>query len=233
MSALKSNELRALIDKPHRREKKCGEYIPLIWDKLLLGYRSIKLIETIPEYRGHLGDCDYVIIAMLSDGSRECTKAFFWELKAPQCNIFDVDPSNENRLRPSQDLIDAENQLLYYYHEHKHAPEFIKRHNLGGSINVHLGGIIIGSNNRKIKGKTKREDKEGLYDEALDVRHLIYDALSMRFMTWDEIYNILRAQEAPPIEVPPEIFIEEVTPSITKTSGKMIISIEEPKKESL
>jgi len=233
MSVLKSDELRTLIDKPSRSEKKCGEYMPLIWDKLLLGYRPIKLIETIPEYRGHLGDCDYVIIAKVSDGSRECTKAFFWELKAPQCYIFNVDASNENRLKPSQELIDAENQLLYYYHEHKNNPQFIKRHNLEGSINVHLGGIVIGSNDRKIKGETKRKDKKGLYDEALDVRHLIYNSLSMRFMTWDEICNILKAQEAPPIEVSKEIPIEEVSLSITKTSGEVIIGVEEHQNKSL
>ena len=40
----------------------------------------------------------------------------FWELKAPQCNLVEVDDA-ATRYRPTKDLIKAETQLLHYVHQ--------------------------------------------------------------------------------------------------------------------
>jgi len=221
MSELKSDDLKALIERPDRTEIKCGNFIPLIWDKLLLGYRPIKLIKVKEEYRGNLGDCDYLIVAEVSEGARICNKAFFWELKAPQCIIFQKDPKNENRLMPSQDLSDAENKLLHYYLEHRENPKFHREWGLEGTRDVLLGGIIIGKNDTKVGTGIEDEDKERLYNLALGARYVFYDGVKMRLMTWDEIYDILMAQEAAPIKVPEEIPVEEVIP-MTKTQDDVI-----------
>ena len=233
MSGLTSVDLLALINRTNRTEIECGKFIPQIWDKLLLGYRPIKLIKPIEQYRGNLGDCDYIIIAEVSDGARKCRKAFFWELKAPQCYIFKVDRENKNRLKPCQELIDAENQLLYYYIEHKDNLRFHRRHKLGGSRDVHLGGIIIGSNNRKMEEEVNEADREELYNEALDVRQILYDGVKMRLMTWHEIYSFIRVKETPPIEIPRPTIMKPISLQLSKAPIEIIINIEEHTPESM
>lgn len=227
MNGALSKELEALIMSQERSEIKCGKYLSYVWSKLIFGFRPINLIDLKEQYRGNLGDCDIIIIAKVSDGSRECNKAFFWELKAPQCYIFKTDESNKNRLKPSQELTDAENKLLYYYYEHRDDHLFHRRYNLRKDDDVYLGGIIIGRSDKKVKDGIEEEEKERLYQEALDVKQILYERRGMRLMIWNEIQSFLEAVEKPKMEIPLIQEYPSIELSMDRIPENAIVDVEE------
>ena len=130
-------------------------------------------------------------------------KAYIWELKAPQCHIFEKD--TENRLRPSKDLIQAENQLLNYYHENKGSELFRNNFGVTHSEYVCFGGIIIGSHARRVRGDYEEAKKEKLIETAFMIRkNYIYDRLNIRIMHWDYILDLLKPRTSPQRQTLPE-----------------------------
>ncbi len=103
------DELKALIDSDQHRELECRRYLKHAAG-LLIDQTSHAIVHETSEYRGHTGNSDYVIVCRVRDvaGGGESVKAYLWEVKAPQCYLFQFDTMN--RVRPTAELISAENQ---------------------------------------------------------------------------------------------------------------------------
>jgi uncharacterized protein with HEPN domain len=144
------------------------------------------------EYRSNNGDSDYIISANIRDDCGvNIVRAYVWELKAPQCYIFEKD--NENRLRPSKDLISAENQLLHYVHECKGNAQFREEFRVTHPDNVYFGGIIIGSNSKQVNGDYNQEKKNMLYEKAARIRaEYFYKKIGIRLVTWDTVLDLFK-----------------------------------------
>jgi hypothetical protein len=188
------DELKALIDDETKKEHECRKYLQYIPHYLFREtVVSYEYRET--EYRGHSGDSDYVISGKVKDESGfECVRAYIWELKAPQCYIFEKD--TKNRLRPTKDLIQAENQLLHYYEEQKGSDQFRDEFKVTHPDNVCFGGIIIGCNRTLVKGDYNEKKKERLFQRTKTIRDKhFYRNSGIRLVTWDTIL----CQFRPPI----------------------------------
>ncbi len=185
-------QLHELIQANKNKEIECREFLyhartALVPDTVL------DFVYVEKERRGTSGDSDYIISVRAQDETGlESVKAYIWELKAPQCYMFEKD--TENRLRPSKELIQAENQLLHYYHEHKGSE--LSRNDFGitHSDNINFGGIIIGCHHRRVKGHFADEVKKAkLLEKALMIRiRYIYDPLHIRIVQWDYILDLLK-----------------------------------------
>jgi len=183
-------ELEALIDSDVRREHDCRKFLEPVKDSLFKETVINHLYHEI-EYRGHTGDADYAISGKVADeGGVQCVRAYIWELKAPQCYIFEKD--TQNRLRPTEDLVDAENQLLYYFHEQKGSNKFLNDFCVQSDY-VHPGGIIIGCLRTRVHGDYEEAKKLTLYRDALNIRSTyFYKGAGSKLVTWDFILEQLR-----------------------------------------
>jgi hypothetical protein len=183
--------LQMLIGQALNKEHECREFLKYR-PEILFKETVVQLENTDQEYRGNSGDSDYIISAKIRDESGiECVRVYIWELKAPQCYIFEKD--NENRLKPTGELISAENQLLHYYHEQRGSDQFRQQFNVTHPDHVCFGGIIIGSSNRLVKGDYEEIKKAKLYERAISIRRqYFYNACGIRIITWDSILALFR-----------------------------------------
>lgn len=212
------NQLHALIRATENKELECREFLyharnALVPDTVL------DFVYVEKERRGTSGDSDYIISVRVEDETGlESVKAYIWELKAPQCYMFEKD--TENRLRPSKELVQAENQLLHYYHEHKGSELFRNEFEITHSDNINFGGIIIGCHHRRVKGRFSDEVKRGkLLEKALMIRRkYIYDPLHIRIVQWDYILDLLK----PSIALQPQM-TEEIKIDIGSLSPENIV----------
>jgi hypothetical protein len=162
--------------------------------------------ETVIEYhyketntRITSGNSDYVISGFVEQatGTRS-VKAYIWELKAPQCFLFDKD--TENRLIPSRELFQAENQLLNYFEDIKGSERLRARFGICHPTDIVLGGIIIGCNKTKVNGDfSNPETGMKLYVEAERIRnHYFYNPWGIKLITWDTILDQLSGKSIKP-----------------------------------
>ncbi len=186
-----ANNLKRNIDDSSNRELGCRSFLEHV-PELLTKESYKEIINIQPEYRGNSGDTDYVISYEIYDeAGLEKKLAYIWELKAPQCPIFVHE--TENRVKPSGDLIKAENQLLHYYNEQKGSEQFRRDFQVMSSEEVKFGGIIIGCQKTKIMRGTYTESQiNTLYEKALRIRQrYFYDAYGIRLLNWDFVYQHL------------------------------------------
>ena len=142
-------ELVALMAKEGQNEIECRKYLPYV-KELLVRVTPQEFLAEADEYRGHSGDSDYIIVCKACDEAGiQSNQAYIWEVKAPQCYVFEQDTMN--RVKPSKDFISAENQLLHYYEESKGSDQFRDEFKITHPENVKLGGIIIGSKKTLVK----------------------------------------------------------------------------------
>jgi len=182
------DKLRTLIYDTKQREHECREYLKYAADVLFRdGGTEIKCDV---EYRGHSGDSDFIVIGRAHGSGSDCIRAYLWELKAPQLFLFVEDKSSANRLFPSKDLLEAENQLLNYYDELRDSVEFRSEFGITHPSNVCMGGIIIGRDNTKVKGDMEVDKRDGLYEKAFRCRNLFYRS-EIRLMLWNTILDQL------------------------------------------
>jgi len=184
-------DLRRLIDDTKQKEHECRlflGYVPeLLTDKT---FKQILYIE--PEYRSKSGDSDYVIsFEIYGEGGVDKRYAYVWELKAPQCYVFEYETNN--RVKPSEDLIKAENQLLHYYDDQQGNDRFRRDFKIVSSDDIKFGGIIIGSQKTRIKGGNYSPAKiDNLYETALRIReNYFYRGRGIRLLLWDFVYQHL------------------------------------------
>lgn len=212
----KSEELRKLIlDKERQLERECKEYLKYAPYLLFKDSSHAKEMRSECEYRTHVGDSDYIISGKIADitGGQEYPVAYLWELKAPQCYMFVKDSENKSRLRPSGDLYDAENKLLYYWDYLRGDTNFKDGLKITRPENVKLGGIIIGSKTRLVKGKVM--NKSELLQNAYRIRKYIYDRAEVKLITWDDVLGFMVGGKVKR-EEPQETFIASELPEIPK-----------------
>jgi hypothetical protein len=178
---------KALVDEPtSRKERECQAYLLHAAGILLPG--TPLDMQSITEERSYFGTADFVIAATIQDDlNREVRSAYIWELKAPQCSLFERD--NNNRYRPTEDFLSAENQLLHYAHQAMGDQVFRARMQVMDHTNIRIGGIIIGTRARFLRGSAEPMDVQKA-DTALKVREeYLYKSHSIRVLTWDRILD--------------------------------------------
>jgi hypothetical protein len=94
--------LEALINETTcQKERECHEYLKsvpvvLLKNRVVIDINSIRCGYATPS-----GIWDYIVVAKIyDDGGFECNQAYIWELKAPQCFIFEADTAN--RVKPQK-----------------------------------------------------------------------------------------------------------------------------------
>lgn len=184
-------DLQGHIDAHDNRENECRTFLEHAKELLVAPDMAVTFIEVEMERIENLGRSDYLIIADAWHSGACSRRAYLWELKAPQCFIYERDTAT--RLKPSQNFIDAENQLLNYYYNLKRNGEFLEQHNIVSPSDVSLGGIIIGCDRTKVNGDFTPAQKVGRYDIARRVRDQLYDG-RIKVKSWDEIRDFIGGQ---------------------------------------
>ena len=185
--------LKELVESERYKELECRFYLQYVKD-FLMKETPIEFVTVETEYITTPGRSDYIISGKLIDSGTYRTHAYLWELKAPQCYIFEKD--TENRLKPSSDLIDAENKLLHYYDDLRTSDTARQDIGVGRDCHIHLGGIIIGRENALVNGEfASPYRKKALYSRAIDSRRILYDDAGIKLVTWDQILSQLKPVE--------------------------------------
>ena len=189
--------LYELMNDNSYREIECRVFLNSTKEKLVKGSPN-RFLRFEPEYRGHTGDSDVIITCEVeNDAGVRCIEAYIWEVKAPQCYVFEFD--NMNRVKPTKDLISAENQLLHYYEEYRKSDTFKQEFEITSSDNIYIGGIIIGQKSRLVKPNQNYRDRSkinGLYTRAINCRkEHFYKASRIDFIIWDRILDLYRSDQ--------------------------------------
>ncbi|QOD62737.1 DUF4263 domain-containing protein [Ochrobactrum sp. MT180101] len=189
--ALNTQEYEAfkkLVQDPSiKHELACRPYLEHA--EHLLVRRTLRNTARFTEIRSYVGDADLVVVAEITNDNREPeTWAYFWELKAPQCFLFEYD-DNKNRCRPTPDLIKAENQLLHYVDEAVANENTRKRLGVMDSKNIRPGGIIIGTTSTMLRAAKDRHDVTKATAALQLRRERLYRAEEIRIVTWDHILD--------------------------------------------
>jgi hypothetical protein len=181
------SKLNGLISSPNRTERERRKYLHFASTLLFREDVLRKIVYVEPEVITSSGISDYVISGYIGNNplTSDLIKTYVWELKAPQCFLFEKD--NENRLRPTFDLVDAENQLLYYYDDLKGNETLKNRFRVSHSDNVCIGGIIIGSWQNVVNGQYDEGKKAILYQSALKIREKYFYGRVIRLLTWNDV----------------------------------------------
>lgn len=187
--------LAILIESPRGQERACRKYLKYA-KSALVERTPIEFVFVESERRGNLGDADYVISCRIrEEAGAEFVRAYIWELKAPKCYIFERD--NDRRLKPTKELYDAENKLLNYFYENRGSELFRTRFGVSHSLDVRMGGIIIGRNSTKVKGNYEPESKRKFYEDAIRIRdEYFYRHCGIKLYTWNFILDYINP--APP-----------------------------------
>jgi hypothetical protein len=186
------NNFEALVNVDHERnELKCAAHLHNAAADLMGG--TPVRISTQREDRNFFGSTDFIVAAtMLDDRRSEANCAVIWELKAPQCFLFEQD-DNKNRCRPTHDFVKAENQLLHYAHLAMNDANFRQRFDVMDTRNIRIGGIIIGRSRDKLlrEGNSREQIRQATL--ALSIREsFLYQSHGIRVLTWDRILDFVR-----------------------------------------
>ncbi len=112
---------------------------------------------------------------------------YVWELKAPQLSMFSIDTNS--RVRPTDHLYDAENQLIHYHDSLCNNSSFREAHKILSAQDVKFGGIIIGRSYNYVECRGMDEGKaKNLAEHALRLRQgLFYTPHGIKIWTWDTV----------------------------------------------
>ncbi len=186
-------ELKKLIDSTDTQDElECRKYLSYAEEFLFKNDTLKTRLYSECELPTNMGITDYVISGILGNNPYlypDCIKTYVWEFMAPQCFLFQKD--TENRLCPTKELVKAENQLLNYYHSIKYDITLLERFKTYPK-NVFVGGIIIGSKERLVKGNLETEKKKVLLKDAFDIRSLyFYKETGLLLKTWSDVLDYL------------------------------------------
>jgi predicted RNA binding protein YcfA (HicA-like mRNA interferase family) len=88
---------------------------------------------------------------------------------------------------------------------------------------VSIGGIIIGSNKTKVKGKIEEAKKDVLYERAINSKKILYDPAGIRLMTWDHVLDQLKPKETQNVISSAEVTME--APKIPKNTVRTFTTV--------
>lgn len=185
-------EFEQLVNESNSQtEIECAKYLHFAAGYLLP--QTPENINFAREDRHYYGSTDFVLAAKLrNDALAEETVAYIWELKAPQCFLFEYDDNN-NRCRPTKDLIKAENQLLHYLDQAIGDQSFRVRFGVMETKNIRAGGIIIGRSTDKLLKSIRDDGDKFKAQKALEVRRsYFYLQNNIRVITWDRILDFVK-----------------------------------------
>lgn len=187
-------KLKNLIDLSDTQDElECRKYLSYAEEFLFKKDVLVTRLYSERELPTNMGITDYVISGIIGNNpyfDPDCVKAYVWEFKAPQCFVFRKE--TENRLCPTKELFEAENQLLNYYHALKYNLTLVNRFKAGHPKNVFIGGIIIGSRERLVTGELEEEKKKALLKEAFDIRNsYFYAQTGLYLVTWSDVLDYL------------------------------------------
>lgn len=187
-----SNQLRSHMASAQQSEVECQEYLQ--YANALLAPPLATSVQHVREQVAMAGRSDYFLICEVYEVALR-RKLVLWEVKAPQLPTFEV--VTKNRLIPSKSLVEAENQLLYYYDEYRGNSQFLDRYDIRHPNDVVLGGIIIGRDDNIVKDKTgvtlDNVEKKQLAASAYRIRDEHFYHGRIRLLTWDRIASLLDA----------------------------------------
>lgn len=182
----KFEAFKAHVNEPSAfRERECHGYLKYA-AKFLVPDSPTQIV-SVSEDPNFFGETDFVIGAEIRSGpGRSARHAYIWELKAPQCYLFEKD--TKHRCRPTAAFLQGENQLLHYFHEASGNGRFRERMGIIDQDNIHIGGLVIGTRERMLRGSNEVDKAY----TALAVREkYFYRPLGIKIMTWDEILDFL------------------------------------------
>jgi hypothetical protein len=143
------------------------------------------------------GRSDYFLICEVSEVEVR-RRLVLWEAKAPQLAPFEL--STRNRLLPSRALIEAENQLLYYFDEYRSNGQFLDRYQIRHPSDVRFGGIVIGRDDNLVRqgrgNDLTAEVTRQMAASALRIRDEHFYRDRIRVLTWDRIASVLDLEPA-------------------------------------
>ena len=190
MNASRGAALRALMHDAAQREVECQEYLQHA--HALLAPPLSKVVQIVREQVSMAGRSDYFFVCEVNEMEIR-RRLVLWEVKAPQLAPFEI--ATRNRLMPTRALVEAENQLLYYFDEYRSNGQFLDRYQIRHPNDVRLGGIVIGRNDNLVKqtaGNTRNADElRQLATSALRIRdeHFYHDRI--RVLTWDRVASVV------------------------------------------
>ena len=185
-------EFEKLIASQTKRETACRPYLKHATHLLIR--HTLRSVASFVEIRSFVGDADLaVVVEIVNDNGEPETWAYFWELKAPQCYLFEYD-DNQNRCRPTPDLIKAENQLLHYVDEAVANQNTRIRLGVMDSKNIRPGGIIIGTKQKMLRSPQNARDVTKASTALQLRRDTFYQAHGIRVITWDHVLDEVRPQ---------------------------------------
>lgn len=186
----RADALRALMRETHQCEVECQEYLQ--YAHPLLAPPLSRVIQVVREQVAMAGRSDYFLVCEVSEVEPR-RRLVLWEAKAPQLSPFEV--ATQNRLMPTRALIEAENQLLYYFDEYRSNGQFLDRYQIRHSSDVRLGGIIIGRDDNLVRPKDgislSAEAVRQMASSALRIRDEHFYRERIRVLTWDRIASVV------------------------------------------
>lgn len=179
-----------VAEQTRHTEVECEQYLAQAAGFLVPG-TPIEL-HAIQQDRNHFGSSDLTItVSMLNELMEMTRSAFVWELKAPQCYLMEFDDS-KTRCRPTIELIKAENQLLHYGFESQNNDAHRARLKVMDRSQIRLGGIVIGTKHRLLKGARNAGDIERATNSLNIRKKYFYEPNNIRVVTWDRLVEYLR-----------------------------------------
>lgn len=188
-------QLKSLIESAGNKEDECRKFLQYV-PEILFRETPVEYICIEKDYVQHSGKPDYIISARVQDDTHsfDCVRAYVWELKAPQCHVFEKD--TETRVRPTKELIQAENQLLNYYEEMRENASTRTEFQVLHPNDICFGGIIIGCSRTLINGDFEAEKKTRLFQKAKRIRDAyFYARAGIKLLTWDAVLDQLLPKE--------------------------------------
>lgn len=193
MNATSSNRaeaLRALMADAAQKEVECQDYLQFA--HLLLAPPISTVVQIVREQVAMAGRSDYFLLCEVTEVELR-RRLVLWEAKAPQLAPFEV--ATQNRLIPSRALVEAENQLLYYFDEYRSNGQFLDRYQIRHADDVKLGGIVIGRNDNWVRQPAgnvlSSEVLRQLASSALRIRDEHFYRSRIRVLTWDSVANVI------------------------------------------
>lgn len=182
--------LQALMRDDAHREIECQEY--LHHAHLLLAPPLSTVIQVVREQVAMAGRSDYFLLCEVNEVEPR-RRLVLWEAKAPQLAPFQV--ATRNRLIPTRALVEAENQLLYYYDEYRSNGQLLDRYQIRHPDDVRLGGIVIGRDDNWVQPQAVDPLSPAvirqLASSALRIRNEHFYRGQIRVLTWDSVASVV------------------------------------------